>query len=49
MAPKRGKRVTKMEEGTSEPTKKRGRKPGSEHMKTIIDAYMTENPPNIRA
>lgn len=52
MAPKRGKRDKKMEEGTSDSSKdqrKRGRKSGSEHMKTLIDAYMVGNQPNIRA
>lgn len=49
MAPRTGKRETKTEEGTSGPTTKRRRKPGNEHMKTIINACMTQNPPNIRA
>jgi len=49
MAPRRGKTVAKMEEGTSGPTRKRGRKPGSEHMKTIINSYMVGNLSYIRA
>jgi len=49
MAAMRDKREDKKEEGTSGLTKKRGRKSGSKHMKTIIDAYIERNPLDIRA
>lgn len=52
MAPRRGKRDKNMAEGMSGSNKeqrKRGRKPGNEHMKTLIDAYMAGNLPDIRA
>jgi len=48
MAPKRGKRVTKKEQGTSGQTKKRGRKTKQEQMMKIIDAYMEGNLKEVR-
>lgn len=52
MATRRGKQDKKMAEGMSGSNKeqrKRGRKSCCEHTKTLIDAYMAGNPPDIRS
>lgn len=48
MAPRKAKCVPKLEEGTSKTTKRKDKKSEVEHMKSIIDAYMARNPPEIK-
>lgn len=44
-----GKKIVEGVRGPNREQRKRGRKIGREHMKTLIDAYMAGNPPEVKA